>query len=285
MPFSKTTDVHTEEYWTRHFADYLKPLVEECPNLKARRSEALRGDILKQIITDLIVSQVVVADLTDANPNVYWELGIRQSFKHCTITIAEDGTRIPFNLSMKGHLFYHPEDHIKDAEFRRKFKSAIMDCINYPQKPDSHILETITGRGTLFEIFREDETKRRVAALISENQENKRILAHIYTTIEENKKRKLGELSGVGSRMQSFAIQLLVINRYLDKDDSFYRFFIRLLGNIATINSELEQWLRSPEPAQKWFLDNRSWHEQEFTECEKNLSDLSLEINARSSCS
>lgn len=89
MPFSKTTDKHTEDYWTEHFERFLKPLIEENPGLEARRSEPLRGDILRQIITDLVVSRVVVADLTDHNPNVYWELGVRQSFQHGTVTIAE----------------------------------------------------------------------------------------------------------------------------------------------------------------------------------------------------
>jgi len=81
-PFSKTTDEHTKRYWTEHFKSFLKPLIDENPDLEARRSKPLRGDILREIITDLVVSRVVVADLTDHNPNVYWELGVRQSFKH-----------------------------------------------------------------------------------------------------------------------------------------------------------------------------------------------------------
>ena len=71
MPFSKTTDEHTEDYWAEHFDSFLKPLIEENPNLEARRSEALRGDVLKQIITDLVISPVVVADLTDNNCTIF----------------------------------------------------------------------------------------------------------------------------------------------------------------------------------------------------------------------
>ena len=88
MPFSKTSDQHTTEYWTKHFESFLKTLIEEC-ELEAYRSEPLRGDILRQIISGLLVSPVVVADLTDGNSNVFWELGVRQSFKHGTVTIAE----------------------------------------------------------------------------------------------------------------------------------------------------------------------------------------------------
>jgi hypothetical protein len=101
MPFSETKPPHTTEYWTRHYISYLKPLIESVEGLETFRSEPLRGNIASQIITDLISADIVVADLTDHNPNVLWELGVRQSYKHCTITIAEVGTKIPFHFTME----------------------------------------------------------------------------------------------------------------------------------------------------------------------------------------
>jgi hypothetical protein len=53
MPFSKSSENHTEEYWINHFNKFLKPLIEEVPGVEAYRVESLHGDILKQII-DLI---------------------------------------------------------------------------------------------------------------------------------------------------------------------------------------------------------------------------------------
>jgi hypothetical protein len=107
MPFSKTNEHHSDDYWKRHFLSYLKPLIERSKEFEAFRSEPLRGDIANKIITDLTNADVVVADLTDFNPNVLWELGVRQSFRHCTITIAENGTKVPFHFSHKGILFYN----------------------------------------------------------------------------------------------------------------------------------------------------------------------------------
>ncbi|MFX1503911.1 MAG: hypothetical protein ACFFDH_23315, partial [Promethearchaeota archaeon] len=106
MPFSRSSDKHTEYYWTNHFNDFLKPEIEKIPVLKAVRSDELRGDILKEIINDLYNSYIVVADLTDHNPNVFWELGIRLSFRYRTITIAEKGTKLPFDVSTKNTIFY-----------------------------------------------------------------------------------------------------------------------------------------------------------------------------------
>lgn len=57
MPFFKTTTKRTEEYWTRHYNEFLKPLIESNKLLKAERSSALRGDVLRQIITDRLLHQ------------------------------------------------------------------------------------------------------------------------------------------------------------------------------------------------------------------------------------
>ena len=147
MPISKTTVEHSEDYWRKHFETFLEPLIKECGNLEVFRSEPLRGDLVKQIIEDLCYSPIVVADLTDKNPNVFWELGVRQSFKHGTITIAEAGTKIPFDISTKATLYYYPKNHLKNEAFREKFKKAIKDCLSNPDSPDSQVLEVIPGRG------------------------------------------------------------------------------------------------------------------------------------------
>lgn len=167
MPFSATSKRHTKEHWDRHFDFFLKPLIELC-HVEAFRSTPLRQDIVRQIINDLVFSNIVVADLTDNNPNVYWELGVRQSFKHCTITIAEEGSKkIPFNINTKSILFYNNEELNKKADFEETFKQAIMDCLSHPDRPDSTVLETITGRGSIYAIIHREELIRRVQALIS----------------------------------------------------------------------------------------------------------------------
>jgi len=227
MPFSKTTEEHTEDYWTKHFVHFLKPLIEENTNLEAHRSEALRGDILKQIITNLVTAPIVVADLTDHNCNVYWELGIRQSFKHCTVTIAESETPIPFDLSVKARLEYYPKDHIKMQEFKKIFKQALNDCITNPTSPDSHVLETIGGRGTLFEVFRKDEARRRLEALVSQCFRN---LDACKSAVKQAKVninlRKSGPNSSEARALSSFlslsALQLLILERYIEEDEEFY---------------------------------------------------------------
>ena len=56
MPFSKTTEIHTDEYWTNHFSQFLVPLIKENFTSPIVRSTLLRADIVKDIIRDLVFS-------------------------------------------------------------------------------------------------------------------------------------------------------------------------------------------------------------------------------------
>jgi hypothetical protein len=252
MPLSQTSPDHTGDFWTKHFDDFLKPLIEENPKLEARRSTALRAEILREIITALVVSKVVVADLTDRNPNVYWELGVRQSFKHGTVTIAETGTQLPFDISGKGVLFYDSTDY-RNATFRRSFKEALQDCLDHPERPDSHVLETISGRGTLFGAFRLDEALRRLDALLSEAEHNsgtwKKLHERATTFQGEPSKRKSTYL-----RFRVAAIELLVTNRYLDEPPVFYKAAEDYSGILILINRRLDNWDAKPNTTEKFVL-------------------------------
>ena len=74
MPFS-TTESCTEDEWTQIFEQVLKPAVESVGlDYICRRSVATRGNIVGAIVRDLNDSHVVIADLTDRNPNVFYEL-------------------------------------------------------------------------------------------------------------------------------------------------------------------------------------------------------------------
>lgn len=247
MPFSATTEEHTEEYWTSHFESFLKPLIEEIPNLKAKRSEAIRGDILRQIIHELIVSPIVVADLTDHNPNVFWEMGVRQSFKHGTITIAEEGTRLPFDIGVKGTLFYNKE---KNNGFRTLLIKALRDCIDNPENTDSHVLETITGRGSLYRIINQYETIRRFEGLITEYKKNQTLLNLIYSTIEKNKKDPENSKRPT-AHFRSISVELLLSHRFVEADHLFYQLCDLYLERINMMNNQLDQWLMTD--VSTWF--------------------------------
>lgn len=262
MPFSETSETHTEDYWSKHFETFLKLIIDPIPNIKVYRSEPLRGDILKQIIRELITAEVVIADITDYNPNVFWELGVRQSFKQCTITIAEEGTVLPFDLSSKSTLFYSPRDHIKNARFTKKLRNVIKDCLKNPDKPDSYILETISGRGSLYEIIRLEENLRRLDALKSEIDFNKKIFKKVHEMIEG------GEKKVPTYRFRTSAMELFITNRYVNLAKDEYEYLEVYHDQIRILNGQLRvieytrdatcKYLQSRKKTDQPLLDNIS---------------------------
>jgi len=248
MPFSTTIGEHTQAYWDNHYEEFLKPIIEQTGQYKVHRSKPLAGDILKQIINDLIVSPLVVADVTDSNANVYWELGVRQSFSNGTITIAEHGTKLPFDLIRKGTHFYYPKDGTRNNKFIEDFQEAINKISANQCGPDSEILEAISGRGTLFEIVHRDETIRRVNGLIEETMENKNFLNTMNEALNKQVKVPLGY-----SSFQYSSLELLITQRYLEQDPELYSEARHLYLVITATNSAFSQYKDDWERLTKFF--------------------------------
>lgn len=59
---------------------------------------ARTGEIPEQIFTRLRDDEVVIADLTDGNPNVMYELGLRHTTGKLTVQLGERG-RLPFDVA------------------------------------------------------------------------------------------------------------------------------------------------------------------------------------------
>src|SRR3989338_7979199 len=89
MPFSKTNST-SERNWTIIYEKIIRPAVEESNvGFVCKRSKANRGNLVKDIINDLNESDIVIADMTDHNPNVCYELGIRHGLNTGTILLAQ----------------------------------------------------------------------------------------------------------------------------------------------------------------------------------------------------
>ena len=259
MPFSQTVQEHTDEYWDNHYNDFLKPLIESAAPLEPYRSYPLRNDILEQTVKDLITAPIVVADLTDANPNVYWELGVRQSFKHGTITIAEYGTHLPFDIGRKGTLYYvalGSTAYTKNASFVKHFTAALKDCLNNPESPDSAVLQAITGRGTLYQIVRKGEILRKLTALYQENGMNLTIVNKIKDMCDENSQlrslNKQKECTNVKTPLHVICAENLLVNQYLETHDSFYLQAQKYFFYATAFSEQISEWPRTPSITEQW---------------------------------
>lgn len=105
MPFS-TGNGSDKDTWTALFETIIRPAVEKSGRYRCSRADPPAGDILGQLISDLLTAEVVIADLTAGKPNVLYELGLRHAEGGITVLISQD--KLPFDLGADACISYSP---------------------------------------------------------------------------------------------------------------------------------------------------------------------------------
>ena len=89
--------------FTEELSDVYKYLISEGLNstgYEAKRADDIlsQNNILGDIVEGIATSDLIVADLTGANPNVYYELGIAHALNKKVILLIQDIDELPFDL-------------------------------------------------------------------------------------------------------------------------------------------------------------------------------------------
>ncbi len=89
------------------YNDVIRPTVREKGFHVYRMDELYRpGIILQDITSGIIEAEVVIAEITPANPNVFYELGYSHASGKATILLAERGKELPFDIRGFRCIFY-----------------------------------------------------------------------------------------------------------------------------------------------------------------------------------
>lgn len=107
------------------YRDLIKPAIEAAGLEPIRAGEDMAGGVIhKPLFERLILCEYAVADLTNANANVFYELGLRQAIKPATTIslFAKDMAQLPFDVSLLRALPYQigSDGTPADAEAARR---------------------------------------------------------------------------------------------------------------------------------------------------------------------
>ena len=89
------------------FAEVIRPVAQNC-GLEAKKADDVLGPgvIIWDVIREIEEADVVIADITPINANVYYEIGYAHAMGKPTILLAERGKELPFDISGFRVLFY-----------------------------------------------------------------------------------------------------------------------------------------------------------------------------------
>lgn len=149
IPSGEKTDPHGRD--VTNFDSVAKELIipaADRAGIRASRiDEGISGTfIIKDVLSRLLTSDVVVFDITTTNPNILYELGIRHALRPSTTIVIRNVTqRPPFDLKMLATYAYSTDESghaVPDEAFIEQLAHAIRSG-----------LDSVTSDSPIYEFF------------------------------------------------------------------------------------------------------------------------------------
>jgi hypothetical protein len=193
MPFGKKPDATGSMVdFDAVYRDLIKPAIADAGLDPLRADEEMTGGIIhKPMFERLILCEYAVADLTTANANVFYELGVRHAVRPgTTVLMFAEGGRLPFDVSLLRALPYrlnadgNPGNVAADREALKQRLAEAHETAGDPAK-DSPVYQLIENYPdvdhTKTDVFRDQvrysaELKERLARARKEGADALRAL-------------------------------------------------------------------------------------------------------------
>jgi len=149
MPFGrKSDDAGRAVDFDAVYRDLIAPAIVDAELEPLRADEEVTGGIIhKPMFERLILCEFAVADLTSANANVFYELGVRHAVRPwSTVLVYAEGGRLPFDVAPQRALPYElapggAPTNVRDT--RRALVKRLVEARN--AQTDSPIYQLVDG--------------------------------------------------------------------------------------------------------------------------------------------
>ena len=110
------------------YGDYVKPAIEALCSLKCVRGDDMFGSnvIMDDVRNAIEHAEIVVADLTGQNANVFYEVGIAHALNKPVLLMAQALDDVPFDLRHRRVLIYDYSPH-GCKRLEQRLKDHVLD--------------------------------------------------------------------------------------------------------------------------------------------------------------
>ncbi|MCA8975582.1 MAG: DUF4071 domain-containing protein [Planctomycetes bacterium] len=162
--------------FNRLWDEVYRPVLEQLDYTAVRADEDTGALIIKEMIERLALSDLVLADITLSNANVYYEVGVRHAARNkgCVL-VAADWSQQPFDLDQIPNIRFPLQDGAVPAAEIDAIRAKLLAGIPALADGDSPVVQSVPGypdkidpkQATSFREFHDSMTafQARIAAL------------------------------------------------------------------------------------------------------------------------
>jgi len=141
----------------------IKPLLENEENgFKVVVAHEINdtGSIPDQVFNQVVNAKLVIANVTGLNPNVMYELGVRHALRLPVITIAEEGTNLPFDINSQRTIFYE-NDMFGTNELKTKL-AEMLKKIDFDEESTDNPVMSALRKSEIFNSVNKDDKEQQL---------------------------------------------------------------------------------------------------------------------------
>ena len=221
MPISDI-DGYDKGHFQRVYEDIIIPAVEKTEFKPVRADEVKETNFIHlDILKKLIDAPIAICDLSSRNPNVLFELGIRQAFDKPTVLIQEKGTPKIFDIGPLRYLEYS-----KSMKYHEvlKTQTGLTDAITATKEAEGQAgninsivrLMALDSPASIPNIEGSNKDALAMDVLQSQLHDMRRMIE--ISMVEGKRNQNRGSISAIEYERISNSVDKLLNNRRIDPE-------------------------------------------------------------------